>query len=45
MQDFGQNMPREREVMIYQRHCEERSDAAIHSSLLPRDGLLRWRSQ
>ena len=29
----------------FSRHCEERSDEAIHSFFGPRDGLLRLRSQ
>jgi len=28
--------------MLSHRHCEERSDEAIHSSFTPRDGLLRF---
>jgi hypothetical protein len=29
-------------VQIYQRRCEERSDAAIHSFFTSQDGLLRF---
>ena len=27
---------------VYRRHCEERSDEAIHSFFTPLDGLLRF---
>jgi hypothetical protein len=27
---------------LYPRHCEEQSDEAIHSFLVPQDGLLRF---
>jgi hypothetical protein len=33
------------ESRLHPRHCEERSDEAIHSFFLLRDGLLRLRSQ
>src|SRR5262245_21971365 len=29
-------------VRLLRRHCEERSDEAIHASVMPRDGLLRF---
>jgi hypothetical protein len=32
-------------LRLEQRHCEERSDEAIHSFFLPLDGLLRYGSQ
>jgi hypothetical protein len=40
LQTFGRTPPRDHEVMPG-RHCEERSDEAIHASFMPRHGLLR----
>jgi hypothetical protein len=39
--ELGCHAPREREH-ISTRHCEKRSDEAIHSSFTPRDGLPRF---
>ena len=41
LQTFGRTPPRDHEVMPG-RHCEERSDEAIHASFMPRYGLLRF---
>src|SRR5258707_1249487 len=37
----AQRVARSRTHILEHRHCEERSDAAIHSSFVRRDGLLR----
>src|SRR5258705_4129816 len=45
LQNLGRIAPRGRGVLIWklgQRHCEDRSDEAIHSFFARRDGLLRF---